>query len=159
MNKLTIISLIVICLGLLFFIFSSLFSAQNPRSDKKTVSAPSVTPPASCSAVTVLSPKPNQSITTPLNVQIVVDNRGMDCHWTVFEGQAGTMELKDEQGNVLGKGILSTTENWMTTDPVRFIGDISATIPKNISRITLYLYEENPGGNTDTATITIPLKN
>lgn len=161
MHKKVLIGLVLAGLGtLVFFFFSS--SQKNTPATQNSLPADTTqaqnTPAQTCKAVTVLSPKVNQQIVTPLKVQIIVDNRNTDCHWTVFEGQAGTMEIKDRNGKVLGSGFLSTTENWMTREPVTFTGTITFTIPPNNSGLTLIISEENPSGSADANVISIPLK-
>lgn len=114
-------------------------------------------PPSTCEALHVVTPKPNTTITSPLTVEVIVDNSQKDCRWSVFEAQAGIIRLTDEQGNTLGQGILRTTEEWMTESPVTYSGKISFTKPDNVSNIQLVITEENPSGEGAPESIQIPL--
>ncbi len=59
--------------------------------------------------------KPNDKISSPVDIK--VNSEGL---WFGFEGELGTVTLVDAAGKKLGLGILSTTENWMTKDPVNY---------------------------------------
>ncbi len=102
------------------------------------------TPIPSCDAVTILSPKPGSKITSPLTVTVKVDNT-KSCKWTVFEAQAGTLTLKDSNGQILGSGILTTTSEWMTEQPVIYTGTVEFTKPTT-DDVTLVIEEEDPSG-------------
>src|SRR6478736_1509020 len=80
---------------------------------------------ATCQALNIQSPLENDQVTRDFTVRAVVDNSNPKCHWTVFEAQAGTIEIKDANGKLVGNGELKTTEDWMTDNPVNYTSDIS----------------------------------
>lgn len=100
-----------------------------------------------CDAITILSPKDNAKIASPLTVNATVDNRG-ECHWTVFEAQAGTIEITDGLGKVVGKGVLKTTQDWAVSTPVTYTATITLSKPST-SGGTLTITEENPSGKAN----------
>lgn len=138
-------------------------SAPTPTQQITAMPTPTVTPisqakaQATCPALTVITPQPGQQVSSPLPVSVIVDNRNPKCHWTVFEAQAGSMEIKDKNGTVLGTGILTTTNpNWMTVNPVTYKGTITFTRPAG-KKLSLTITEENPSGRPGAQQITIPL--
>ena len=86
----------------------------------------------------------------PLTVNAVVDNTlagELGCSWAVFEAQAALIEVMDSDNNKVGQGLLTTTEDWMTTGPVNFTSVIS--LDDGVSsgeELTLIFNEEDPSG-------------
>lgn len=112
----------------------------------KSTHAPSTTSQPSCKALTVVSPKENTSVGSSFTLQTVVDNRNSQCHWNVFEAQAGTVEVKDTTGNVVGAGTLVTGQEWITNNPVTYTATVILTPTTQIGQLTVSIHEENPRG-------------
>ncbi len=125
---------------------------------KKTVKNQAAAPiTKTCSNFIVVTPKQGQKITSPMTISAIVDNtKSKSCHWTVFEAQAGTMQLTDSKGETIGKGMLTTTSEWMTDKAVTYSGTITLTKPPAGSEITLTITEEVPSGK-GRKVINIPL--
>lgn len=108
------------------------------------------TTPASHCGLTVNSPLPNTTVSFPLAISATVDNTQaatLGCSWTVFEAQSGTVTVKDISGNILAQTFLSTTANWMTTNPTFYTTTItSISNPTYTGPLTLTFEEENPSG-------------
>lgn len=116
---------------------------------------PTITSANTCNAVTVLFPKDNAKVASPLDIKVTVDNRG-ECHWTVFEAQAGTVEVTDGLGKVIGTGVLKTTQEWTVPTPVTYTATITLSKPST-SGGTLTITEENPSGKADPQRHSIPV--
>ncbi len=109
-------------------------------------------------ALTVVSPQPGSTQTVPLSVKVIVDNGShQNCTWTVFEAQAGIIQLFDSAGIAVGSGTLTTTADWMTDDPVEYTGEIPAIaiVPPGPGK--LVITEEDPAGMGDAQTIEVPI--
>ncbi len=111
------------------------------------------TPP--CSAISIKNPKDNDKLSKTLMVKVVIDNRGQ-CHWTVFEAQAGTVVITDGLGKIVGKGILSTQEGWTKATPTTYTATITLS-KASTSGGTLTITEENPSGKPNAQKYTIPV--
>jgi hypothetical protein len=120
---------------------------------------PIPTPPSSASscAVTIVSPHAGSAITNPLSINLIIDNSKPGCHWTVFEGQAGTATLTDSSGKFLGQAVLKTTEDWTLTKPTAYNAVITLTKHPSSGVVNLILQEENPSGKPNPQEITISL--
>lgn len=99
-------------------------------------------------------------IVSPLHIEAIIDNTKMEtlgCSWGVFEAQAGTIQVTDTEGNILGTSTLNTVaEEWMTTSPTIYTSDIELSyIPDN--KIILTFTEDNSADfpNPDTFSISI----
>lgn len=121
---------------------------QSPYSHKQTTISPI------CDALTNITPQSGTKITSPFTVSVTVDNT-KSCKWTVFEAQAGTLTLKDADGQTLGTGLLTTTGEWMTEQPVTYRGMIEFSEPAT-DDVTLVITEEDPSGEGG-QTVSIPL--
>lgn len=121
-------------------------------------SAPTHTPTSPISCLRIISPQKNQLIISPLTVTVVVDNTSNTCHWTVFEAQAGTIEIVDDEGTTIGTSALKTTDNWMTNKAVTYEGIVIFTKAPASDNIVLQITEENPSGKPNPQTVTLPLK-
>jgi Immunoglobulin-like domain of bacterial spore germination len=100
-----------------------------------------------CEAIHINTPQKGQRITSPMEISVTVDNSKDECHWSVFEGQAGSVELKNQNGDVIGTANLTTTEDWTTDEPINFKGTLPFT-PDEKSSYTLVINEENPSGQS-----------
>lgn len=111
--------------------------------------------------LTVQSPLSSSTVTSPITVSAVVDNTNAQvtgCSWTVFEAQAATIALVDANNTVLGTGLLTTTDDWMTTGPVSYSGTIVAQSPLlSGSALSLVFTEEDPSGMNMPDTLTVPV--
>lgn len=123
--------------------------------EKNSSATPQPTITITCNALTNISPQAGDKVASPLTVTITVDNR-QSCKWTVFEAQAGTFTLKDTTGQTIGSGTLTTTEDWMTENPVVYTGTTEFINTPASSELTLTITEEDPSG-MGAQEITIPL--
>ncbi len=95
-------------------------------------------------AIHFIQPKHQEEVTSPVHLEVVVDNSKENCFWTVFEGQAGMIELYSHTGQLLGKAPLYTQGEWMTSTPVTYKSEIEYS--EYVGPITALLTEENPSG-------------
>lgn len=163
--KKSVIAVIVLLVVLLsvFFFFGSRQSRKTAEITPTTGPTPTRTNEQpvptkiaiKCSAISVLSPRDNAKITTPLTIRVVVDNRG-DCHWTVFEAQAGTVTITDGLGNTIGTGVLKTTQEWTAPNPVTYTASVTLSKPTT-SGGTLTITEENPSGKENPQKHSVPV--
>lgn len=109
-----------------------------------------------CQALTINEPQQGQKATSPLTVSVTIDNTKDNCRWSVFEGQAGTIELKNKQGEIVGSAILTTSDDWMTDEPTKYSGTITFTPDESETEYTLVVNEENPSGQSG-KTVALPL--
>ena len=154
---------IVILISALLLYRPTVPSPSSPKT-KPSVSSlrnspsPTATSTSTTSCLRIVKPKENQLIISPLTVSVVVDNTSTMCHWTVFEAQAGTIEIIDDAGTTVGTGILKTTDNWMTNKPVTYDGTIIFTQTPVSNTVVLQITEENPSGKPNPQTVTRPLR-
>lgn len=113
--------------------------------------------PSSCQALTITSPKPQEKVTSQFALQTVVDNRNPKCHWTVFEGQAGGVDVTDKSGQSVGKGTLQTSGEWTTDNPTTYSTTITLSPTTLTGKLTLTISEENPSGKSG-QTVTLPIQ-
>lgn len=123
------------------------------RTNEKPVSKTTVI--KRCDAISVLSPKDNVKVVSPLTIKVTIDNRG-ECHWNVFEAQAGTVTITDGLGTVIGTGILKTAQEWTTPNPLTYTAVITLSKPST-SGGTLTITEENPSGKANPQKHFIPV--
>jgi hypothetical protein len=95
-------------------------------------------------AIHFINPKHQEEVTSPVRLEVVVDNSQENCFWTVFEGQAGMIELYSQTGQLLGKAPLYTQGEWMTSSPVTYQSEIEYS--GYMGPITVLLTDENPSG-------------
>jgi hypothetical protein len=157
--------LIVIVLGgaMLFFLRrSSLTPTPSPTPLTSMPPSASGAPPAeNCliSNLTITQPRPVEIAKFPLTVKGVVNNsKNLSCVWTLFEGQAATMQVKDSDGTVIGDGILMAKGDWMTEGPVDVEGQISLKQKPVGDTLMLVITEEDPSGMGEPEQISIELK-
>lgn len=122
---------------------------------KSTVSK--TMPITACQALTIVTPHNNDTVTNTFTVTAIVDNKNPQCHWTVFEAQAGTITVKDKTGTTVGTGVLQTTDTWTTENPVTYTGQITLAPTTKHGTIQLTITEENPSGEPG-KTLAIPLQ-
>ncbi len=106
--------------------------------------------------ITIISPKENEVISSPLKITGYVSGDG----WSGFEGQVGTVELVfDVNGNAAGPStVLRTTSDW-TKLPTTFEAILDNFNPKGATSGYLYFHNENPSGDpTRAKTFVVPVK-
>jgi polyisoprenoid-binding protein YceI len=112
-------------------------------------------------ALMISEPSANAAITFPFTVKATVDNGSNPaCRWTVFEAQAASMEVKTASGEIVGRGLLTTSGDWMTTATTTFEGTIQIAPSASATpsgELTLILTEDDPSGMKTPQTITVPL--
>lgn len=109
-----------------------------------------------CDALTIDTPQKGQQVTSPLVISVTVDNSKDNCRWSVFEAQAGSVDLVNDNGDVIGTTTLTTTEDWMTDEPTSYSGTITFTPDTNNKDYTIVVHEEKPSGLSGKK-ITLPL--
>jgi hypothetical protein len=152
-SALAVIAIIVVCAYVISY---------------KRAAAPSTNPvvivpatPAMHCGLRVTRPLPGSQVTFPLEIKAVVDNTGaqnLGCSWGAFEAQAGSIVIQDMLNNTLATGVLSTTDNWMTSDPVAYAATIPAlSNPNYTGPLVITFTEDNAQGipNPDTLTIQV----
>lgn len=144
-----IIVVILIGLALASYFFINLNSKQTNKTSKNQVT---------CRALQIIKPASGQKVVSPIEVEVVVNNTNPKCHWSVFEAQAGTISLKDNTGQTIGTGILKTTSDWMTDQPVTYTGTINFDTTPSSNDLILTIFEEPPSGQPNSKQATILLK-
>ncbi len=84
------------------------------------------------------APQPGDIISSPVSISGTA--RGI---W-FFEGSFPA-ELRDDEGNTLGNGIMHSVGNWMTEEFVPFVGALDFKMPKG-KHGKLILKRDNPSG-------------
>ena len=103
--------------------------------------------------IKIVSPSPNEEISSPLKITGIVNGNG----WAGFEGQVGTVKLTDYKGNELSSGILKATTEW-TALPANFEAMLNF-VSKNSGPATLIFHNENPSGDSaKDKTYILPIK-
>ncbi len=123
------------------------------NSDTKQSSLPKIevtrTPDNNCGDKGFVVQSPNLDIGTsfPIYVEGVVDNRyAGECRWTVFEGQAGTIEAFDVENNLISDGALRTVEDWMTDEPRNYKAILNLHKAPVSKDLKIVITEEDPSG-------------
>lgn len=104
--------------------------------------------------IKVFSPSYKSSIKTP--VTITGEARG---NW--FFEASFPIEIKDNNGKVIGNGIAQAIGEWMTEDFVPFEAEIEFTSPGPNQSGTIVLHKDNPSGlpqNDDSLSVPIVFK-
>jgi hypothetical protein len=108
-----------------------------------------------CPALTVLNPVSRmEAYLLPLKVRVMVDNRNPNCHWTVFEAQAGSVELRDRSGHVITSAPLKTTGDWTSNQPLEYDATLSPSTNAT-GPLVVFITEENPRGKPNPQTVTV----
>lgn len=128
------------------------FIMRMDGSDRITVvPVPVKTAPATDDRVHVFAPLPKTVVSSP--VEIRGEARGT---W-YFEGSFSVV-LKDENGQVLGRGIAQATGEWMTMEFVPFRAMINFT-PSGTAIGSLVLSKDNPSGlPANAAEVVMPVR-
>lgn len=94
-----------------------------------------------------------QAVSSPLEIK----GRITGGRWTAFEGRAGTAEMVDEDGTVLGSTTLEAVSSWMEL-PVEFEASLAFDNPKG-KIISLVFHNENASGLPEKdAVMSLPLR-
>ncbi len=127
-------------------------NAKN-QSDIKPTDLPNVkvtrTPDINCNnkGFVVQSPSLDLGTGFPIHVEGVVDNRDVgSCRWTVFEGQAGKVEVFDKENNLISEGVLKTVEDWMTDEPRNYKAVLNLQKAPVSKDLRIIITEEDPSG-------------
>lgn len=83
-------------------------------------------------------PKKGEAISSPLVITGQINGGG----WSGFEGQAGTVNLLDKNGKILGTAILEATTDWMRL-PTKFKAELEFSSSKEQSGMLVFK-NENP---------------
>ena len=119
----------------------------------KPVQSPSQNNSQILPGIQVLSPKPNDVISSPLKITGYVNGNG----WIGFEGQVGTVHLLDKDGKELSVIYLPATTEW-TALPTNFEANLEFTAPPGTPG-SVVLKNENASGDPERdKTFTIPIK-
>ncbi|MEI7425104.1 MAG: GerMN domain-containing protein [Candidatus Staskawiczbacteria bacterium] len=89
--------------------------------------------------ISVISPKINGVISSPLKITGVINGEG----WNGFEGQVGTVELVNYEGTTMMTAILKATSDWMKL-PTTFETDLNFSGYEG--EATLIFHNENASG-------------
>ena len=133
MKKSIIISILII---ILLIIVALVFDFG------RNSSAPVTMATSTESFIQVVAPKDNQTVGNPIKVS------GKARGSWFFEGSF-PIQLVDSSGNVIGQGIATSTQPWMTEDFIDFSAEISYTKATSTKRALLVLKKDNPSGNPD----------
>jgi len=94
--------------------------------------------------IKIISPVLNEEVFSPLKISGFINGD----EWTAFEGQAGTVNLFDENNNIIGSSILKITDdNWMK-DFNNFEATLDFYSDKNQNG-KLIFYNENASGEAE----------
>ena len=117
----------------------------------------------------VVTPAPNLSVAFPLTVSGTVDNtksKSVGCSWSMFEGQAGTLQLSyrdsvHQSWDKLGSPVVIHVGDWTTTASTTFTTTVpldngNVTLPSG-TKLQLTFTEENPSGEGIPDTYTLPV--
>ncbi|MFH0852377.1 MAG: GerMN domain-containing protein [bacterium] len=94
--------------------------------------------PAPEQEITMISPQPNQVVTSPLIIE------GTSKGGWFFEGSF-PIKILDASGQEIASSFVQAQSDWMTTDPVNFRGEIRFISPAS-GNGTLLLQKDNPSG-------------
>lgn len=80
------------------------------------------------------------------------------CAWTVFEAQAGLIKIYTKSKELVGKGVLATQGDWMTTSQVfsESIIELTKVLSSN-TELFIEITEEDPSGEGMPDSLTIPV--
>lgn len=149
--RLIVIAILVILLAIGLY-FWKIQPATAPEPNTQVSEGQTTTQPSPQSdLITILSPTPNQLITSPLKLS--GEARG---NW-YFEATAPVV-LNDANGKQIAEGYITANGEWMTTEFVAFTGTL--TFPKPTTATGELIFQKNnPSGlpeNDDQ--ITVPVR-
>jgi len=109
--------------------------------------------------IKIIEPQPLDKISFPYTVKGVVGGHRdrPNCNWVLFEGQAGSMELQDMDGTVLGQGPLKATDDWMSPDEIHFEGELQLIKQPKSHTGTLFIKEEDASGGGKPQQLAVPV--
>ena len=148
-----ILALIAISLALLvYFAFANnWFGSSQPASPAPITAPPSPNTGSESSLIQVTMPQPQATVKSPLHIE--GQARG---NW-YFEASF-PLRIVDGNGKTLGSGIAQAQGEWMTTEFVPFVVDLTFTAPITPTG-TLILEKDNPSGLPENShEIRIPVK-
>lgn len=143
------------------FVSYFLFYKNNKNPTEQNTQQYSSTPTTNC-GLTVINVLPYTTHTLPLEITAIVNNthrETLGCSWTVFEGQAGTIQIQKENGENIGEPLLLTTKStsWMT-DESSIYSTILETLPDEFKgKINIIITEDNPSGEGTPKKIIVPV--
>jgi hypothetical protein len=151
-RNLLIVALGIIIMSIIGYAFYVTYfvAAPIPQTQEDVTEQPGTIPPlvredeifhyTNASADHIIVDLPTPGAVTGKSFSVLGRARG---NW--FFEASFPVELKDEQGNILGQGIAQAQSDWMTTEFVSFKADISA--PESfIGKAVLILKRDNPSG-------------
>lgn len=111
----------------------------------------------------VANPLPSSDVSFPLAITgTVLNTNTSSCHWVLFEGQAGTVEIHDANTNatLLDKTpVMLTQMDWMDRALNGQSVDFSVTVPALTTAYTgpaiIIFEEENPSGEGTADVLTL----
>lgn len=156
MKKIYLYIGIVVLLLTVFIVFLVKDPLINTNADKIK------TETISCNGIEVTAPAPGSTVTFPLTIFGTIHpmgNIGTPRPWGVFEAEAGTVVVKNQDGEVISSPVLmSLTGDWMNTDPKPFSVIVPAltTIPDD-SSVSIYFGDNNAEDGISRHTCEIPV--
>lgn len=114
---------------------------------------------ASC-GFTLIGPKEGETVGLEFTVKGIVDNtkiKERGCGWTVFEAQAGLVHIYDSTGFSVGSALLTTTEDWMTAEPVNYEAKIKIDIMPSDKNLLMVIEEDDTSGTGENEFLNVPL--
>ncbi|MDO8740807.1 MAG: GerMN domain-containing protein [Candidatus Woesearchaeota archaeon] len=127
MKKVFLIILIIVVIALVIGAFVLFWQKKDQELPKETGIG-----------IEVFLPKADEEVLSPLEIKGTVNGSG----WIGFEGQVGTVNLIDSEGNKLAEGVLKATTDW-TQPQIRFESTLNF-VSLNIDAGKLVFNNENP---------------
>jgi hypothetical protein len=131
-----VVAILIIIIGFIAFSFLMPQTAQAPNDDGNSTT----TVPASDENVSVESPAPNAVIASPVTIT------GSALGTYYFEASF-PIEIRDQNGNIVGQGHAEAQGDWMTEAPVPFKATVTFTSPGAGQSGTIRLKNDNPSGD------------
>lgn len=150
MKKLRTFLAIIFALLVVSLLFSWYNTAHAPT--QPTNQAPAI----ACEALQIINPQQNEKVSQTFTVEVIVDNRIPECNWTVFEANAGRIEVTDKTDTIVGNGSLTTQEEWMTENPVTYTSEITLMPTTAQGQLIVTITEENQNDEPP-QTVSFPL--
>ncbi len=133
-----ILTAVILAIIIIIFVAVLLWSANKNENNQQK--ATETIQQQKIEGIQIISPKPNDEISSPLDITGLVNGGG----WSGFEGQVGTVLLLDVKGNKIADGVLKATTDW-TKPPVQFKSTI--TFQSEFKGAAILLFSnENPSG-------------
>ena len=109
---------------------------------------------------TLISPKEGDTVGLEFMVEGIVDNTKIQergCGWTVFEAQAGIVHIYDSTGFSVGSALLTTSQDWMTPNPVNYEAKIKIDLNPSDEKLLMVIEEDDTSGSGQNEFLEIPL--